>query len=250
MLILCEFLFFFIFFLSLLIFLVCVSFLVLLERFLLGLSQNRPGPRVVGLYGLLQTLVDGGKLFTKTATLSLPLLPAGLFFTLGLCSVSYATTYESGWLPTLLCTSLLSLAVLVASRSNGSTWGLVAANRVMLMALSFDVVFSFFLISLLFVSRFDSLIGVLCLLTICLMELGRTPYDLVEGESELVSGYNVEYGGFGFVLLFLGEYLGFYWIAGILCHLVGFSFILVVVLHLGLIMIRAVLPRYKMNHVL
>ena len=129
---------------SLLIFLVCVSFLVLLERFLLGLSQNRPGPRVVGVYGLLQTLVDGGKLFTKTATLSLPLLPAGLFFTLGLCSVSYATTYESGWLPTLLCISLLSLAVLVASRSNGSTWGLVAANRVMLMALSFDVVFSFF----------------------------------------------------------------------------------------------------------
>lgn len=164
--------------------------------------------------------------------------------------MSYATTYESGWLPTLLCISLLSLSVLVASRSNGSTWGLVAANRVMLMALSFDVVFSFFLISLLFICRFDSLIGVLCLLTICLMELGRTPYDLVEGESELVSGYNVEYGGFGFVLLFLGEYLGFYWIAGVLCHLVGLSFILVVVLHLGLIMIRAVLPRYKMNHVL
>ena len=235
---------------SLLIFLICVSFLVLLERFFLGLSQNRPGPRVVGLYGLLQTLVDGGKLFTKTATLSLPLLPAGLFFTLGLCSVSYATTYEAGWLPTLLCISVLSLAVLVASRSNGSTWGLVAANRVMLMALSFDVVFSFFLISLLYVSRFDSLVATFCLLTICLMELGRTPYDLVEGESELVSGYNVEYGGFGFVLLFLGEYLGFYWIAGITCFLIGLPFIFVVVLHLGLIMIRAVLPRYKMNHVL
>merc|ERR1712198_795842 len=87
-------------------------------------------------------------------------------------------------------------------------------------------------------------------LTICLMELGRTPYDLVEGESELVSGYNVEYGGFGFVLLFLGEYLGFYWIAGITCFLIGLPFIFVVVLHLGLIMIRAVLPRYKMNHVL
>ena len=148
---------------SLLIFLICVSFLVLLERFFLGLSQNRPGPRVVGLYGLLQTLVDGGKLFTKTATLSLPLLPAGLFFTLGLCSVSYATTYEAGWLPTLLCISVLSLAVLVASRSNGSTWGLMAANRVMLMALSFDVVFSFFLISLLYVARLDVLVVTFCL---------------------------------------------------------------------------------------
>ena len=137
-----------------------MSFLVLLERFLLGLSQNRPGPRVVGLYGLLQTLVDGGKLFTKTATLSLPLLPAGLFFTLGLCSVSYATTYESGWLPTLLCISLLSLAVLVASRSNGSTWGLVAANRVMLMALSFDVVFSFFFNFFIFCLPFRSFVRV------------------------------------------------------------------------------------------
>ena len=223
---------------------------MLLERFLLGLSQNRPGPRIVGVYGLLQTLVDGRKLFSKTATLSLPLLPAGVFFTLGLCSVSYATTYEAGWLPTLLCVSLLSLSVLVASRSNGSTWGLVAANRVMLMALSFDVVFSFFLISLLYAARFDELFATFCLLTICLMELGRTPYDLVEGESELVSGYNVEYGGFGFVLLFLGEYLGFYWIAGVFCHLMGVSFLVVLVIHLGLIMIRAVLPRYKMNHVL
>ena len=95
--------------------------------------------------------------------------------------------------------------------------------------------------------------GLICLslfIVICLLELRRTPYDLVEGESELVSGYNVEYAGFRFTLLFLGEYMRFYWIFGLMGELYGCFYLVAFGFHTLLIAIRAVLPRYKYNQVL
>merc|ERR1719283_813046 len=80
------------------------------------------------------------------------------------------------------------------------------------MTISFDVAISFFLIILMFAVHSRRVLCLLLFKALCLLELGRTPFDLVEGESELVPRYNIEYAGFGFTLLFLREYMRFYWI--------------------------------------
>jgi len=67
--------------------------------------------------------------------------------------------------------------------------------------------------------------GLPLFLSFCLMELGRTPYDLLEGESELVSGYNIEFGRFGFTLLFLREYSRFFWILRLFSVFFGGGFL-------------------------
>jgi len=87
-------------------------------------------------------------------------------------------------------------------------------------------------------------------LSFCLMELGRTPYDLLERESELVSGYNIEFGGFGFTLLFLGEYSRFFWIISLLGVLFSMESFFSFYIFLVLVTIRAVLPRLKFIQVL
>merc|ERR1712021_159677 len=195
---------------------------VLNERFILGLAQLRVGPRVVRLFGLMQTLVDRGKLFLKKTT-KVDLLPAFLFFTFSIVAVGVANGGSSGWLHCLLVLALLSLSLFV---------------------------FCFFLIVQLYLVSSGGLICLSLFMVICLLELGRTPYDLVEGESELVSRYNVEYARFGFTLLFLGEYMGFYWIFRLMGELYVCYYFVAFLLHTLVIAIRAVLPRYKYNQVL
>ena len=209
----------------------------------------RVGPRVVGFFGLLQTLVDGGKLFLKKTT-KVDLLSAFLFFTFSIVAVRVANGGALGWLHCLLVLALLSLSLFVVCLINGSTYGYIAAYRTVLMAVSFDIVFGFFLLVQLYLVNAGGLICLSLFVVICLLELGRTPYDLVEGESELVSRYNVEYAGFRFTLLFLREYMGFYWIFRLMGELYSCYYLLAFGLHTLLIAIRAVLPRYKYNQVL
>ena len=73
---------------------------------------------------------------------------------------------------------------------------------------------------------------------------------MLEGESELVSRYNIEFGGFGFTLLFLGEYSGFFWILGLFSFIFRAGFFLGSFLFLFLVTIRAVLPRLKFVQVI
>merc|ERR1719402_795381 len=112
------------------------------------------------------------------------------------------------------------------------------------MSISFDILFSFLVIAFLF--RIGTFLAPLFLI-LALIECRRTPYDLNERESELVSGYNIEYSGLGFTFLFLGEYMGLI--------ILNFSLILLSTLFFGwhlflsflviIIGIRAILPRFK-----
>merc|ERR1712235_101348 len=124
-----------------------------------------------------------------------------------------------GYLYLLLLLSLLSLSLLQATFTSNNSFALVSFLRVVLVSISFDVVMCFYLLVGIYTVSSVGMSGSFLFISFCLMELGRTPYDLLEGESELVSRYNIEFGGFGFTLLFLGEYSGFFWILGL------FSFI-------------------------
>merc|ERR1712003_338411 len=149
--------------------------------------------------------------------------------TVALLSISYSSSY----LVLLVFLGFLSLSLLVATFTSNNSFALVSFLRVVLVSISFDVVMCIFL----FVS-------------FCLMELRRTPYDLLEGESELVSRYNIEFGGFGFTLLFLREYSGFFWILGLFSLLFRCGYFFGLLLFLFLVTIRAVLPRLKFVQVL
>merc|ERR1711920_23433 len=151
---------------------------------------------------LIQTLVDRRKLFLKTERLG-QFFCRLVFFTFALLSISYSDRY-------LLL--LVSLSLLVATFTSNNSFALVSFLRVVLISISFDVVMCFYLLVGIFVLSNVPLFRVPLFVSFCLMELGRTPYDLLERESELVSRYNIEFRGFRFTLLFLREYSGFFWI--------------------------------------
>ena len=220
-----------------------------MERFILGLAQTRVGPRVVGLFRLLQTLVDRGKLFLKKAT-KVDLLAALMFFSLSMVAVRLANGGAVGWLQCLLVLAALSLSLFVVCLKAASTYSLIAAYRRVLMTISFDVAIGFFLIVQMFMVHSRRTLCLLLFKSLCLLELGRTPFDLVEGESELVSGYNIEYAGFRFTLLFLREYMRFYWIFRLMGEIYVTYFFLTFIAHNLLIAVRRVLPRYKYYQVL
>merc|ERR1711973_1004823 len=89
---------------------------------------------------------------------------------------------------------------------NFRSLSLFSVFRQNILAICFDVVFSFLVLSIFWRVRGEYFFGV-ALFFVALIEIGRTPFDLVERESELVSGYNIEFGGLRFTFLILGEYL-------------------------------------------
>ena len=95
----------------------------------------------------------------------------------------------------------------------------------------------------------------LILFLVVLAETNRSPFDFAEGESELVSGYNVEYSGPGFVVLFLAEYLSILFISFLTGTLASdgsyfFSTLLCLVLAFTFIWVRGTLPRYRYDQLI
>ena len=222
-----------------------ISFLVLIERYILRSSQSRVGCRNTRYFRLIQTLVDRRKLFLKTEGLG-QFFCGLVFFIFALLSISYSSNY----LILLVFLGFLSLSLLVATFTSNNSFALVSFLRVVLVSISFDVVMCFYLLVRIYSVSSVPLSGVFLFISFCLMELGRTPYDLLERESELVSGYNIEFGRFGFTLLFLREYSGFFWILRLFSFLFRCRFLFGTFLFLFLVTIRAVLPRLKFVQVI
>ena len=216
-----------------------------MERYILGSSQSWTGCRVTRYYGLVQTLVDRGKLFLKTEGLGQ--ISCGLIF---FCCALFSISFSGQCLVLLFFLSLLSLSLLLATFTSNNSFGLVSYLRVVLVSISFDVVMCFYLFVCIYTCFCTCGSTLPLLVSFSLMELRRTPYDLLERESELVSRYNIEYGGFRFTLLFLREDCGFFWILGLFSFLFVAGFRLNSSLLLLLVTVWAVLPRLKFSQVL
>lgn len=217
--------------------LISVAYLTLAERKIMGGMQQRMGPNVVGFFGLLQPLADGLKLLLKESviptnsnTFSFIFAPILTFFLslLGWSIIPFSTVgffanIDISLMFVFAVSSLAVYGIILSGWASNSRYAFFGALRSAAQMVSYEVSIGLILVSILvcvgslnfidiilyqnfifFVIPFFPLF--LMWLVSILAETNRAPFDLPEAESELVSGFNVEYASMGFALFFLAEY--------------------------------------------
>ena len=277
-----------------------------LERKGLGRIQNRYGPNRVGPAGFLQPMADGIKSLTKediiprdadhlvhllapivmvlAAFLAYAVLPIGRNMVI--------TDLNSGVLFFFAIGSMVELAVFMAGWSSRSKYSLLGAMRAVAQMISYEVPLVLASIVVIMAAGSLSTVGIveaqtgftfglphwyvftpwgfagfILFMIAATAESNRSPFDLPEGESEIIAGYYIEYSGFKFALFFLGEYLGMFATSGMAITLflggwgAPFSFLTwipsyvwffvkLLVLICCFIWVRGTLPRLRMDQLM
>jgi len=275
-----------------------IAFLTLLERKVLAAMQRRRGPNVIGIYGLLQAFADGIKLILKETIIPsssnyiIFLLSPILIFSLSLYGWGVMpfikgvviADLELGLLILLAISSLSVYGVIMSGWSSNSKYALLGALRSSAQMISYEVSIGLLIMPVLALSSSLNLTNIvlaqnelfncwpfLCsfvLFFICILaETNRLPFDLPEAESELVSGYNVEYSALTFALFFLAEYSYMILMSSLLVILfLGgwlpiisylffvpywvWFFVKLIFILFGFIWVRATLPRYRYDQLM
>jgi len=219
---------------------ISVAYLTYFERRVIGFMQSRIGPNRVGYFGLLQPIADALKLMFKEIV-----LPSKsnnfLFFLAPLLSIAPALAawavipfdYEmvladinAGLLYVLAMTSIAVYGVIIAGWASNSKYAFLGSLRSAAQIVSYEIAMGFTLVGVLMCANSLNLGDIVIaqeggisqwycwplfpLFVIyfisAVAETNRAPFDVAEGESEIVAGFHVEYSGMAFALFFLAEY--------------------------------------------
>nr|AML26081.1 NADH dehydrogenase subunit 1 [Staphylinidae sp. BMNH 1274254] len=261
--------------------LVGVAYLTLLERKVLGYIQVRKGPNKVGMMGILQPFSDAIKLFSKESVYPLmvnynfyyfsPILNLFLALLLWMCFplMSMLYCFNFGFLFFLTISSLGVYSVMISGWSSNSNYSLLGGLRSVAQTISYEVSLSLILLSFLFLIMSLNILDLMVYqknmwfillmfplsmvwVVSSLAETNRTPFDFAEGESELVSGFNVEYSSGGFALIFLAEYASILFMS-MMCVMLFMGgdlyswkfYIKLVLISFFWIWVRGTLPRFR-----
>lgn len=217
-----------------------VAYLMYAERKIIGFMQSRVGPNRVGPLGLLQPIADGVKLFLKEILLPSAankfLFVIAPMITMAAALAAWAVipfgedmvlaNINAGVLYILAVTSLGVYGVIIAGWASNSKYAFIGALRSAAQTISYEIALGFALVGVLMAAGSLNLSAIVMaqqggiwhwffipLLPLFVVhwvssvaETNRAPFDLAEGESEIVAGFHVEYAGMAFAVFFLAEY--------------------------------------------
>jgi len=213
-------------------------FLVWIERKVVARFQDRLGPNRLGPFGLIQPFADIIKLIIKEDTTPggadkvvynlAPILSMMsvliLWAIVPLAPVMLGTDLNVGALFLIAAGAIGTLSIIMAGWSSNNKFAMIGGFRQVAVMISFEIpMLTMLMIPVIFTGSmnmnaiiqaqelvpfvFLSPLGALIFLIAAIAELGRAPFDLAEGESELVSGFNIEYSGMKFGMFYAGELL-------------------------------------------
>jgi len=212
-----------------------VAFFTLIERKIIGLIHYRKGPNKVILRGVSQPISDALKLLTKEApkfyflkAWIFSLGPNLIILLITLCWgwYEYRFSISSNSFKIIIILAIIGLSAygfLLTRWGSNSKYSIIGGLRAIAQVISYEVCLILYIMVIIYISKSYRLqnlsfvqdkIWMIIIISplfftwvvLCIAETNRTPFDLAEGESEIVSGFNIEYGGGLFALIFIREY--------------------------------------------